>query len=339
MIQYYPEVIYYRTPFLKEIFNQDSSGKTKDTSLYYQQIIRYFLKDVNSFFKVRVIVNEILDTVPPRSKKKDIDNNNNNNSKRKSDKVEYREKTYRKYIQNLVSWGILSVRQTSMEKGTGSTFEYKITRFGNLLALLIETNFNKNKSSYDSLYSFLESYFNHESYSIDYFCKVYLKKCKEKNVFETFIEYLRKNVLYHSKYIANENDLFTQMILQRTSHRHLNKMLWKLWGESFSELDHKIQHLFLYYLKLAIDKAIKGTVTNHFQYEKVSFMCRNIKHDVIIEYSCIKCGSAFCFYTSTTVLKYLEKLFLGIKKEKKGYPDKVIKCKICDGKLMIFSTI
>lgn len=337
MSQYYSKDRYYRIPFLKEIFNQDTSGNIKDTSLYYQQIIRYFLKDINSFFKVRVIANGITNIVPPRSKKKNSDDMDNN--KRKKDKVEDHEKTYRKYFQNLVNWGILSARQTPIEKGTGSTFEYQLTRFGNLLALLIETDFNKNKCSYDSLYHFLESYFNDESYSIDYFCKAYLKKCKDTNVFETFIEYLKQNVLYQSKYIANENDLFTQMILQRTSNRRLNRLLWKLWMESFIELDHQIQHLFLYHLKLAIDRIIKGTVANHFKYENTSFLCRNIKHDVTIEYCCIKCGSDFCFYSSTTILKYLEKLFLDIKKEKKGYPDKVIKCNICDGKLMIFSVI
>jgi len=109
--------------------------------------------------------------------------------------------------------------------------------------------------------------------------------------------------------------------------------------ESFIDLDHQIQHLFLYHLKLAIDRAIKGTVANHFQYEKVSLLCKDIKHDIIIEYRCIKCDSDFCFYTSITILKYLRKLFCGIKKEKIDLPDKVVKCKICDGKFMIYSMI
>jgi hypothetical protein len=147
----------------------------------------------------------------------------------------------------MVSWGILSNKQIPVKKGTGHTFEYAITKFGKLLALLIETDFNTSKSAFDLLYSFLELYFNEESYSIDYFCKSYLKKCKKAGLFVDFIGYLRKNILYQSKYIANDNDLFTSMIFMTTSDNQLNKKLWKLWNESYNEMDYDLQELFLYH--------------------------------------------------------------------------------------------
>ena len=343
MIEYHPVVKLHRTPFLKEIFNQDSSGNIKDTSLYYQYIIRYFLRDVNAYFKVRTVGNEVIKFVPLRTRK-----NHNVNDSNPSDIIEDREKTFRKYFDNLVNWKILTKRETTIETGPGSTFEYQITRFGNLLALLIETDFNKNKNTYDSLYSFLESHFNHESYSIDHFCKAYLKKCKDKDIFEIFIDYLRKNVLYQNKSIENENDLFTFMILQRTPDRRLNRNLWKLWLDSFNELDRQYQDLLLYHLKLAIDRIIAESVANHFLYEETLFKTREIFSDVTVEYRCIRCNSNFCFYTSTTVLKYLEKLFCNIKVVKyciqnesnsSEQQNKVIKCTNCTGKLMTFSTI
>ena len=81
-----------------------------------------------------------------------------------------------------------------------------------------------------------------------------MKKCKENGIFEICIDYLRKNVLYQNKFIENENELFTYMILQRTSDRRLNRKLWTLWLDSFNELDRQYQDLLLYHLKLAIDR-------------------------------------------------------------------------------------
>lgn len=163
MIEYIPEIKFYRIPFLNTIFKHDSSGNTTEKSLIYQHIIKYFLKDVNSYYKVREVENKVKDDIPHNTKNKKDNPNIIHYSK--SIIVEHSEKTFRKYFQNLVDWRILIARQTNAEKGPGSTFEYKITKFGHLLALLIYTEFNNSKESFDALYSFLESYFNEESYS------------------------------------------------------------------------------------------------------------------------------------------------------------------------------
>jgi hypothetical protein len=111
MIGSFSQTRYYRISSLKEIFNQDSSGNATIKSLYYQHIIRNFLKDTDSYFKVRQISNTIFNIVPLRRKKNFNPNNN------KSEMVEDREKTIRKYCKQLVSWQILSKRQTNVEKG------------------------------------------------------------------------------------------------------------------------------------------------------------------------------------------------------------------------------
>jgi hypothetical protein len=235
--------------------------------LYYQHAIQYFLNDVNSYYKVREVANGILHAIHQRRKK----NKNPNIRNSKSDKIEDREKTLRKYFCNLVSWGILLERETNTEKGIGSTFEYKLTRFGNMIALLIETGLAKNKHSHDMLYTLLASYFNEESYSLDIFCKIYLRRIKEKSLFYIFIDYLRKNIIYENRCIDNENDLFTFMVLFRTLDNKLNKKLWKLWKDSFNELYQEVQPLFLYHLKLKIDSIIDETVSNYGYYEDALF--------------------------------------------------------------------
>ncbi len=335
MVEYYPRNIY-RNSFLNVIFKEDSKGNTSEKSLTYQHIIKYFLKDVFSYYKVREVENKVKDDLVHNTKNKKDDQHSLNYTK--SIIIEHSERTFRKYFQNLVDWGILTKRQTIMEKGTGSTFEYQITKFGHFLALMIDVGFNRSKESFDKLYSFLESYFNDESYSLDRFCKSYLKKCKENSLFEIFIEYFRKNVIYQNIYIENERDLFIFMVFLRTSDKRLNKKLWKLWFEFFNELGQHSQELLIYHLKLVIDRIISRIVLNHGAYESVSFACKDIKYRVTVEYRCLKCD-AVIFYNATSILVYLQKLFLGIKHEKIKVSDELVRCGYCKGKRMNFATI
>jgi hypothetical protein len=203
-----------------------------------------------------------------------------------------------------------------VNKGTGSTSEYKLTRFGHLLALLIETDFDDSKKSYNSLYSFLESYFNDGPYSLDCFCKIYLNKCKERDLFKAFIDYLRKNIIYENRYIENENDLFIHMVLSTTNDTRLNRRLWKLWDKSFKELKREIQTLFSYHLKLKIDGIIDETVSDYGHYEDVLYRQHGRFDTVVIEYRCLKCDSDFCFYSPINILDYLRSLFQGVKIKK-----------------------
>jgi DNA-directed RNA polymerase subunit RPC12/RpoP len=325
----------YRLPFLKEVFNQDSNGDTTTKSLYYQNIIRFFLKDIHSFYKVREVEKWLLTKVPLRTKIKDkeIDSITNN-------KIEYREKTIRNYCKNLASWRILLERETSVEKGTGSTFEYQLTRFGNLIALLIETGFvNDGKNPYDLLYNFLVSYFDKEPYSLDHFCKIYLRKCKEKGLFDTYVDYLRKNIIYQNRHIDNVNDLFTFMVLFRTDDRRLNKKLWKLWQNSFKELNSKIHPLLLYHLKLKIDEIVNETVIDYGNYENVLFSNKENFRNAVIEYKCIKCGSNSCFYSPIDIMVYLRHIFHGEITKKQINTTGSIRCPQCNGKLFSFSLI
>lgn len=281
MNTFFAKTNYYRFPVLREIFNKDNTGNTTDTSIYYQRIIQYFLNDVQSYYTLRDVVNPILHLLPLRTKNK---KKNYDLNKDKNKIVESKEKTLTNYFSNLVSWQILSKRPIKMKTGTGDTFEYKITKFGQLLALLIDTEFNKSNMSFDALYSFLKVYFNQEPSSLDYFCKVYLNRCKESGLFEIFIEHLRKNMLYQNNYIENDNDLFTSMVFMTTFDKQLNVKLWKLWNESYNDLSYESQELFLYHLKLALDRRIGETVVSYGPYESMLFESKYEYYTITIEY-------------------------------------------------------
>lgn len=326
----------YKVSFLKDIFNKYESGDSPIKSMYYQNIIKFFLKDVNSYYKVREVANGVIRITQQRLKK----NKDPKIRNKKKHKIEDREKTLRRYFSNLVSWKILIERETRIEKGEGSSFEYKLTRFGTLIALLIETGFaNNKKNSFGSLYEFLISYFNEELYSLDHFCKIYFRRIRDASIFNIFIDYLRKNITYENKCIVNENDLFTYMILLRTSDKRLNRKLWKLWNNSFNELNREIQTLFSHHLKLRIDSIIDETVSNYGYYENVLFRQKDKFDTVVIEYCCLKCDNDFCFYCPISILDYLQSLFQGVKSRKLINPDGTIKCTQCGQKILSFTII
>lgn len=163
----------YNSPFIKEIFNTVKNDNKLLKSLYYQNILRFLLNDTNQFYKVRDISNWLVDNVPLRSKIHPKIQEN------RSKLVEDREKTFRKYLDNLIKWNLVIARETNISKGKGLTFEYQLTNFGNLISLIIEIEFSKdNKTIYEKLYQQLQIYFIHESYSVDKFCMNYLKCVK-----------------------------------------------------------------------------------------------------------------------------------------------------------------
>ena len=322
----------YRTAFLREIFNVDDNGNKTTRSLYYQCILRYFLKDPNQFAKVREVANWLIDIVPLRTKKA------SNESGSKSEIVENREKTFRKYFGDLSSWNLISSRKTIGQKGNVSTYEFKLTNFGNLLALLIETEFAEHKEkAYDQLYQYLQSYFMNQSYSLDEFCISYFEKSKDSKLFGLFVEHLRKNLIYHNYYVSNDNDLFTQSILLTTDIKAINKKLWKLWKKSFDELAPENMRLLQHHLKLVLGRMIERKIKNYDRYLRVVFDARADFGKIVTEVYCSECDDDVAYqYETVSVLTYLRAVFYDVKALSKSF--RYLTCKNC-GKSKISFTI
>jgi predicted transcriptional regulator/DNA-directed RNA polymerase subunit M/transcription elongation factor TFIIS len=294
----------YKSPFIKEIFNVDKNGNKTLKSLYYQNILRFLLNDPNQFYKVREISNWLVDNVSLRSKI------NTEIEISKSKIVEDREKTFRKYLNNLTTWNLVIARETHIAKGTGSTYEYQLTNFGNLISLIIEVEFSQNvKTIYDKLYEHLEKYFTNKSYSVDKFCMSYLMMCKDKNLFKDFVNSIRNNIIYYNEYINNDNDFFTFMMLLRTRSKKINKKLWQLWEKSFKALDSTNKKFIQYHLKIFIDRLIENTIHDFKAYGKYRYHNKDDFSKLTIEFTCAKCNNAEYFYKNVLILHYLEAIF------------------------------
>ena len=305
----------YAVPFIKEIFKIDTYGNRSIKSIYYQNILRCFLDNYEKFFKVREILNNLIkeNKLPLRTKQF------NTNNKPKSKIIEDREKTFRSYFQNLTNWNLLESRKTKSKKGNSTTLEYGLTEFGHLMLLLIETDFADNKEKkYNELYKFLETYFLDNSYFLNIFCMKYFKKCKDLNLFGELVDYLKSSFAYNYDNIENDNDLFTNMIILRTSDRKTNKILWKLWRESFDELDRECKGLFLHHMKIKIERMIENKVKDYSGFEDMRYMLRNSLEMIPVELYCSKCNdNSVLGYYRMSFLMYLRGIFYDRKRVSK----------------------
>jgi hypothetical protein len=298
------ETIIYGSEFFKQIFKIDEKGKQTIRSLYYQNILRYFLRDSSKYFKVRMVARSLINSVPIRHRK----TTNTNESASKI--IENRGKTLRKYFDELTSWKLLESRRTKMEKGSGTTLEYRLTDFGHLIALVINIDYDTSKNKYDSLYQYLLAYFTHESYSLDEFCIRYLEKCKAANLFEPFARNIKKNLIYYNEVIRNEHDFFTYMILLRTGNIQTDAVLWKMWKKSLSELNPNHRKHLYHNLKLKVESIIEQNARNYFEYERIRYAIRDMVGHIPVESYCAKCNDyTKCSYHPVPLQSYLASLF------------------------------
>ena len=294
----------YRSEFFKEIFKEDENGKQTIRSQYYQNILKFFLKDSSKYFKVRMVANSLIRVVPTRRRK------TKNTKEPPSKIIENREKTLRKYFEELTSWKLLESRKTDKEKGSGKTLEYKLTDFGQLIALIINIDYDMSKNKYESLYQNLVSYFTHESYSLDEFCIRYLEKCKAANLFEPFAKNIKKNLIYYNEVIRNEHDFFTYMILLRTGNKQTDEILWKMWKESLSELNPNHRKHLYHNLKLKVEWIIEQNAANYSEYERIRYKIRERVGHIPVESYCAKCNDyTKCSYHPVPLQSYLASLF------------------------------
>lgn len=133
--------------------------------------------------------------------------------------------------------------------------------------------------------------------------------CKDLNLFKDFFDSLKNSISYYNDYIKNANDVFTFMILLRTTSKKINKKLWQLWKKSFRELDIINMKLIQYHLKIFIERIIENTIHNFGVYEKYRYHIKDNYAEITIEFTCAKCDNAEYFYKNVLILHYFEAIF------------------------------
>jgi hypothetical protein len=157
--------------------------------------------------------------------------------------------------------------------------------FGKMVASMIETILNENKSdAYGKLFELWKSHLAFYPSSLNSFCTRYLDKCKEKGLFDEFVNfYITSFTSDKNQEIKNTNDLFTQMILLRFEDDNRDLILLDIWKQSFEALDENTRRLFCFYMKIYLNRITLDEVFDFDIYEQKRFEIKDKFDKAVIE--------------------------------------------------------
>ena len=220
---------------------------------------------------------------------KDISNSSDKSTK---DRVENLQRTIKKKLQNLVDLELIQIfGNRPMTKGTGTTPEYQCTKFGYLVAWIIES-FDKNcdeKLIQNEIYILVSEIFtiNEHSSASNIFFSKYVKKCNDANEFRNIVSLFRQAISDGN--IVKMTDLFNY--IWRLDFEDLNTRIRfnNMFFEILDELDPAIQNLILHALKLDIERRMKAAAVNFEKFEQARFMMKADYNKVALECFCKEC--------------------------------------------------
>src|SRR5205085_10839982 len=150
------------------------------------------------------------------------------------------------------------------KKGTGLVPLYRQTKFGNLIAWIIESfDPTKSKSAVAEIYSILASsiYKIHKSSpSYTIFYSKFFNKCMKMGVFDYVVNQMRSMISANLPLINIEkidSDSDNVNVYFNPTYIENNLHLLEIWIETIKELDSSIRRLVLYHKKLEIEETME----------------------------------------------------------------------------------
>ena len=196
-------------------------------------------------------------------------NNSNNAFKRTKVRIENPLKTVKVKLNNLVQLKLLDIAGTRpMAKGIGITPTYRFNEYGYLLAWIIASFDSKTsiKTICNEIYNLLCNIFtdNDDLYSTSttIFISKFLKKWKEREVFEDILILFRETLSRIDYSIVEMSDLLRHLFLLDFKDIERRIIFGNLFDETINGLDIKTKKLVLYNLQLDIERKMKEIVKN-----------------------------------------------------------------------------
>jgi hypothetical protein len=298
------------TEVLLKVSKRNEKDKFPEKSLLYQNILLSFLEYPNRFYKIKEIARKLLSRHEFKHKSSTIIT-----EKSASKEIEDITPRIQRYLDNMVSWKLLSCRYVK-NSNEEIIAEYRLTDYGKFFALLIEIEREKKRSKrHYYIISHLEEHLSssqntNNNTSVSKFCLIYFKKCRENKLIEKLVEYIKKRFMeFDQEPIAfNFNDFLTYAILPQMPYEKGNKELWVLWKKSVFELTDYDRELFLYHLKLTIERLRENQIRDYAAYEDIAYDSRGDYTVLIIELKCFSCGKYN--FLKTKVIDFLEGIFI-----------------------------
>jgi hypothetical protein len=202
-------------------------------------------------------------------------------------RAEHINPTITKCLENLTYLDLLESRNV-ISTNTEDTKEYRFTKLGRLIALLIK-QIKIEHPRIDEIYNQSLAYYDGLNNSVAKFCSIFFRKCYEKDrkLFGIIVNRLVETLLYTSN---NKNAFMIWMKKTQAFYNH--PVMWELFKESFDELgkrsmEHK--NMFLYELKLEIEDAHEYKSRNLRSFEDLRCKVRMDQNLIAIEGYCKVC--------------------------------------------------
>jgi len=280
-------------------FNQNEKKYTEKAQ-QYQWIIR-FLYDDDTYRNITETQYWVLPKVPHLFNV-DVNDPPYENKKRTNG-------LFNRHLDKLEKWHVIESIPDESSRGGVKTRKFRLSVFGKMVASMIETILNENKSDvYGKLFDLWKSHLIFYPSSLYSFCTRYLDKCKEKGLFDEFVNfYIKSFTSSRNQEIQNTNDLFTQMILVTFEDDTGNSILFDIWKQSFGDLDENTRQLFSHYMKIYLNRTTLNKVFDFGKYEQKRFEIKDKIDKFVVKINCLLCTNIQ--YIAIDVISYVSYLF------------------------------
>lgn len=129
----------------------------------------------------------------------------------------------------------------------------------------------------------------------------FIKKCRDKGVFNKLIEYI-VDIAHSNLGIKNMRDLFEHVVDLGFKEGETRRYFLDLWRETIEELEPEVAALILFQMKLNAERRFQN-ITESFtrEYEEMHFQKRNDYERIVVEGDCVKCN-----FQTVIALPYLD---------------------------------
>jgi hypothetical protein len=314
-----------QNPSISAIFEKGEDGKYINNALLYQQILKYPIlvgeqssnSNVNSNLDIQVSLWDMikwLKNTLPEFKSKYSDDNISNTVSRLRHRIKGK-------LDDLVHLELLQSEKTKQDKGDGTTYKYKFTIFGQLLAWIINSiDFDNNRVNAiinrrevinKQIFNLLQQIFKTGEYSptIDIVASNFISTCMQKELFGNIVNLLKNALNDEEIQIDTISDLLHNLTTCDFKEQNSKVIFTKLWDETIKGLEPKVKELVLYNLKLSLERDIQNHVNAYQSYEKTWFDNKNDPNVVAVECSCTNTNCEYYTPAVVGLMEYKERKF------------------------------
>jgi hypothetical protein len=302
---------YRRRPIgIHSIFKKDSNGHYTTTALLYQDMIRYCIarKELDPNHPDSFKHWDLADCII-RNNQEDVNyyKDMSTRSINMGSRIENIQQRTKDRLNDLVQLNLVEISGSEkQEKGNAYVNVYKYTFFGHLLAWLIESfNPQKREKATKEIYNLFNSFYKqYKNWSYYVFSSALYKKYFDKGVFEDFVVDRIRETLDMNMEIWSMQELLRSLTIPSFYDDKDLKVHMQLWNETLNEMDPNLRPMFLYKLKLEIEREMEYRIKNQDVFEKLCFEIRDKYDMIVMEGYCKNCN--LYMYGTGSLLEYLQ---------------------------------